>query len=513
MLPRCNGGLGAKAIAFVGWWGTDAAVAARTLILGLDSLDTPLVDAMIAAHALPAFDRLSKSLKRQRVFNYDGMGEGVFWPSAATGATPGEHGRYYCLQFDPETYRSIPKDGRFAHETVWEKLDRTGRAVAAIDWPRSPAARLRNGLFIDGWLPHDRVGALIAHPSGVRRDLVARYGGDPLGDGLCVNIPITEEEFRQLIETHRARIAAKTRFCLDRLNRDWDLFAVAFQEFHDAAHYAWHIHDPSHPRHDARAAARIGDPVREAVIALDEAVGRIAEAAGRDCEILVLTGPGMSRLETANDCFEEAVRRIDVGLAAEASPHEQAQKVYRSLAPQWLRKSLSPLVRGALGPAVNAEYRRRRFFAVPHNTNAGCVRINLKGRERYGVVEPGADLERTIAGLTEDIHALRNADTGAPLVERVARNDYRGPAAHLLPDLFVIWRREDPIRRIASRKVGVLVAPEIPRTGDHTEEGALWASPGLLDPFAGAAFIRPHEAANVFLAAAMRRQPSEMVAA
>lgn len=491
-------------------------MSARTLILGFDSLDTPLLERLMAEGAAPAFRALAERLSRVKILNYPGMGEGVFWPSAATGLPPDGHGRYYCLQFDPKTYRLSPHRGFTGAETIWEKIESANLGpVAVTDWPRSPEARIKNGIVVSDWLAHDRVGAMSCQPASLARDLLDKYGVDPFGDGLCANVPRTSEDFARVLDLEFGRLKVKARFCVDQLKaREWSAFAVAFHEFHDLAHYGFHLHDPAHPKYDAAAVAHVGDPLRRIIAAFDEQLGPLLAAAGPGCEVVLLTGPGMTRLETANDCFDEVLRRLDLGAKTARSSYEQAQHAWRRGTPRWLRDSLSPIVRGVFGVAVNAaEFRNRRFFAVPHNTQSGCVRVNLKGRERYGVVRPGAEFEAIVAALTADLMALREPDSGEPIVDEVIRARYDGPYAALLPDLFVTWRRSRPIRRIMSDKIGIIDAPGVDRTGDHTQEGALWASPAIAEPLSHADFIRPHQAAEAFLSAARRPSRREMAAA
>lgn len=489
-------------------WSESTSIGAKTLLIGLDSEDTRHLDALLAEGVCPILAGLGRSLRRIKIENYAGMGEGVFWPSAATGLKPSEHGRYFCVQFDPKTYSVHPFSYRKTKlmPAIWDRLDADGSKVAVIDWPRSRFSRLANGLVLDDWLTHDPIGPMRSHPPQLAAAVVAKYGVNPFGEGgLCARGLRTREDYDWLIAATLARIGAKTRFAVDQLKaRDWDLFCVVFQEPHDVGHYAFHVGDPRHPRHDPEIAAHVGEPRRRTSMAVDRAVGEIMEAAGRGVEIVILSGPGMARLVTANEILEQILRRLDLGLEAARSPVEKAQVAYRNHIPMGLRRRLTPIARGLLGRVINPDYRRRRFFAVPHNPNAGCIRLNLKGRERYGAVDV-KDRDRVIASLSADLRALKDADTGAPIVERIVRPDDDGPFTNDLPDLFVIWGRDRRPRRIASDKIGVIENPDVARTGDHTDEGAIWALPGRLVAAQGRAFIRPHEAAKIILDAARRR--------
>ncbi len=116
----------------------------------------------------------------------------------------------------------------------------------------------------------------------------------------------------------------------------------------------------------------------------------------------------------------------------------------------------------------------RRAFQLEHNEISGAIRINLKGRESSGRVRVGKELEELYASLTKDLLDLINPDTGTPIVDQVLRTDvtYDGEHRDCLPDLFVVWRRDAPIRAVASAKIGELRirTPEY-RSGNHIADG------------------------------------------
>jgi predicted AlkP superfamily phosphohydrolase/phosphomutase len=69
--------------------------------------------------------------------------------------------------------------------------------------------------------------------------------------------------------------------------------------------------------------------------------------------------------------------------------------------------------------------------------------LNLKGRERDGFVEPGAQAEEKLAELKERLEAEVDPLTGAKVIRTVYRADevYRGSATALAPDLIVGYSR------------------------------------------------------------------------
>ena len=120
----------------------------------------------------------------------------------------------------------------------------------------------------------------------------------------------------------------------------------------------------------------------------------------------------------------------------------------------------------------------RPWFAVPNNTIAGAVRINVVGREPQGIVEAGADFDARCDELAGALAELVNVDTGEPLVLSVTRGDalHRFSEDDPFPDLIIEWNRTAPIERVWSPRFGVIEVPRVHwRTGDHTPHGLLVA--------------------------------------
>ena len=68
--------------------------------------------------------------------------------------------------------------------------------------------------------------------------------------------------------------------------------------------------------------------------------------------------------------------------------------------------------------------------------------LNLKGRERDGIVEPGEQQEALLTELTQRLEAVRDVD-GKRVIRNVYRADkvYAGNATALAPDLIVGYAR------------------------------------------------------------------------
>jgi predicted AlkP superfamily phosphohydrolase/phosphomutase len=122
---------------------------------------------------------------------------------------------------------------------------------------------------------------------------------------------------------------------------------------------------------------------------------------------------------------------------------------------------------------------------VPFGDLEGYVRINLRGREVSGIVEPGEEFENLCAEIIDGLLTFVDEDTGEPIVTEVKRMDEvfpDGPMRHLLPDLIVRWSPHPAAkhRRIVSAHYGSIPwpTPGYPaqgRSGNHWPDGFLLA--------------------------------------
>jgi hypothetical protein len=121
-----------------------------------------------------------------------------------------------------------------------------------------------------------------------------------------------------------------------------------------------------------------------------------------------------------------------------------------------------------------------KAFALPAFTN-GHIRINLKGRDRDGIVDP-SEYDALCEEITDILYRLKNGRTGEPVVRHVARTR-KSPTEDdpKLPDsdLVVLWNQ--PITDVVdSPDLGRIGPLTHCRAGGHSSQGFLLASgPGI----------------------------------
>jgi predicted AlkP superfamily phosphohydrolase/phosphomutase len=101
------------------------------------------------------------------------------------------------------------------------------------------------------------------------------------------------------------------------------------------------------------------------------------------------------------------------------------------------------------------------------------IRLNLRGREPYGAVEPGAEAAAVLADIRSELLLLEHPDTGGRIVTQVeSAAEAFGEDHHPdIPDLIVNFRADLGVLDVCrSSRVGVVRVPLEPtarRTGAH----------------------------------------------
>jgi predicted AlkP superfamily phosphohydrolase/phosphomutase len=143
---------------------------------------------------------------------------------------------------------------------------------------------------------------------------------------------------------------------------------------------------------------------------------------------------------------------------------------------------------GAQLQSAAIDWSRTRAFTLPTDLE-GCIRINLKGREPQGIVEPGAQYIDLCEEIRARLEELSNPANGACAVREVWVRDevFSGARQEHLPDLMVTWNDALPFAALASPHIGLVegASPD-PRTGTHSPEGFLLAAgPGIPPHYQG----------------------------
>lgn len=461
----------------------------RTLAIGLDSVDLKLIERWVSEGRLPFFASLLAECPLVRLAALSRVLQGSIWPSMLTGVSPGHHGLYYFSRLARGTYhyqRCNAED--VTGERFYMRLGAHGLRCAFVDLPTDLPQADFPGLQVVDWATEFQYWTFSTQPASLKAEMEARFGKHRLTDYGRTGDSV--EEHRKLCRELEDGVSVKSAFVRDLLERDdLDLIVAVYGEPHKAGHFFWKYLDPRHPDH-VPGDGYLNDAILRQYQLIDRELAAIAALLRPEDNLIVFADHGMQ----ANYCGERfaglilerlglspSTLRAQLGGGKPASRGDAVRRSVRKRLHQWLRRVAPGKVvsglRKSFGAAAGVDWSKVRAFSLPTDRNT-YIRLNVRGREPQGVVEPKGDYEETLAMIEREFRALVNGETGELAVEDVFRVQelYPGPKAVDLPDLAVLWSSEAPINVIESPLVGRLEVrrPER-RSGNHRPEGFLLA--------------------------------------
>ena len=208
-------------------------------------------------------------------------------------------------------------------------------------------------------------------------------------------------------------LAEREKMAFFELGRFTDgLLFVLFDTPDRVQHMLWRFRDPECPGFDRDRALEFGCRIEERLRRYDAFVGRVQEMADRDTLIIVLSDHGFGNFRRA---FHVNTWLLENGLLAlkrNREPEEDEAEAFSAV--DWSRTSAY-----ALG--------------------LGGIYLNLKGREREGILEEGGEAERVCRSIQKGLSGLSDPVSHRTAVRRVLRREeiYSGAYAADSPDLLL----------------------------------------------------------------------------
>ncbi len=199
---------------------------------------------------------------------------------------------------------------------------------------------------------------------------------------------------------------------------DWDLYVQMFEYTDRIGHILWRYLDPEHPLYDAEKAPIFEEEMRKAYVRMDSILGEAMEILDPETRLLVLSDHGFAS-------FRKGVNYnrwlIDNG--------------YMTLKGETGVMTLYDLFDDDRLLFKNVDWSRTRVYAL----GLGNLYVNVKGRERDGIVEPGEEYDALVAEIKERLPLLEDPETGERPVHAVYHRDdiYRDYDPDLVPDMRV----------------------------------------------------------------------------
>jgi predicted AlkP superfamily phosphohydrolase/phosphomutase len=228
---------------------------------------------------------------------------------------------------------------------------------------------------------------------------------------------LDDHSYAQQSDHILAERLAQFRYELDRFARlDAGFLFFYFNLPDQSCHMYWRSMDPESPTH-AHADPRYAHRIQDVYVALDGALGRLADEvdrSGDDTLIMVMSDHGFAPYRRD---FHANTWLLENG--------------YLALKPGVRREDVDFL--------SGVDWRRTRAYALGING----IYLNLRGREKNGIVRTGEQQEKLLAEICAGLEAAVDPEVGRPAVKIAYRTDqvYAGDAREHGPDIVVGYHR------------------------------------------------------------------------
>ena len=218
---------------------------------------------------------------------------------------------------------------------------------------------------------------------------------------------LTEDEFIAQVRLLTEERVRQFRYALERFDEGCLFFYFGHTD--QLAHIFWRDRDPGHPAHDPQEAAKYGTVIEDAYIEMDALLGEAIAALDDDDTIIVMSDHGFTS-------FRRGVNLntwlIDNGYMKITDGVDQTTSSWVS----------------------GADWSATRAYALGLN----ALYVNLAGRERYGIVQPGEQRSLLLNELKEKLLRLEDVD-GTRVIDEVYIVDELYPDAdpQIAPDILV----------------------------------------------------------------------------
>jgi predicted AlkP superfamily phosphohydrolase/phosphomutase len=303
--------------------------------------------------------------------------------------------------------------------------------------------------------PADPGGMHISTPHGWSRDLV-----DELGYFYTQELPAdTKALSGGILSGHEfwdqsQFVYDESRRALDHLLEGFEegLLFFYFSSVDQGSHMLWRYADPRHPAHAEDELLERG--IRTLYAEIDEVVGRVLASIDDDTTFIVMSDHG----------FGPFYRQVNLNTW---------------LLEQGYVKLKDPSRQGEQDFFLEVDWSGTRAYSVGLNG----VYVNLRGREKHGIVNPGAEHEALVDRLERELLALEDPQDGADAVTLVVRpqRDFHGPHRDLGPDIIVGYNwgyRTSWSSPLGKFPRGVFADNDAEWSGDHSIDHRL--VPGVL---------------------------------
>lgn len=374
-----------------------------------------------------------------------------------TGKNPGKHGLYDWIYRHQDSYDVSPVTAKDCKEpAIWDILSSQGRRVCVFNVPMTFPAKVVNGLMISGLPAPSKNVPLLTYPKDLLAEIEKEVGEyllypDP---GQAYSDAGVDAFLDRLYKTTETRLKVLEYL---RAREDWDFFMLVFNGTDTVQHAMWKYMSPKHPLHDPAKFEKYGNAIFQYFQYVDQALGKIADGLDEDTTLMLMSDHGFGPFHKFIHVNNWLIRQGWMQIKRNPKALLKSTMFNLGFAPMNIYDVLMQVGMGKLKREVvrgKGTSLMKTFFlsfddvdwsktAAYSLGNVGQIRLNVRGREPIGLVEPGKEYEEVREQIIARLSELRDPETGECVVQEIYRREevYHGENTQQAADIVFIPTR------------------------------------------------------------------------
>ncbi|MCF6147047.1 MAG: sulfatase-like hydrolase/transferase [Candidatus Kuenenia sp.] len=386
----------------------------------------------------------------------------VAWPSFFTGVNPGKHGIFDFIEKS-----NIDHNIHFMNRTnckaqpVWWYLNQAGYTTTIINIPGTYPPDKIDGFMISG-LDTPSTKSEFTHPRQFKNELKAAVGDyiiDLEHNPVLMNNP--QKYVDHMIDMVKVR--EKTAHYL-MTKYPVDFFMIVFTATDRVQHSFWRYKDKEHPGHSPG----LEDAIYTVYKQVDDAIGRLLDELDDTTNVIVMSDHGMYGVYKSVDVNRWLLENGFLVLKKE-SPFFKLKDFYKRAKRKYLKKAEKILFDHYI------DWSKTRAYFIG---SWGNIFVNVKGREPYGIVNPGEEYESIREEIIRKLSTLTDPENGKPVIKTILKKEdiFAGEYVNKSPDLVIMWNEKyNSIKtlyeKLRSGGRNGVIQPFKQLCGDHAPNG------------------------------------------
>ncbi len=369
------------------------------------------------------------------------------WTSIVTGTNPGKHGIFDFFAESSNGYElKLSYLKKRNSKAIWHSLNEYGKKTVIVNFPFTYPPEKVNGLMISG-LGSPGMKSQFTYPVSLKPELIANI------QDYRIDVDVEEFYSNQVLnfvnDIYNITEARKRAVLYLMEKKEWDFFMVVFVGSDRLQHFLW---DTNLTIKTTKGKLKYNAIVRYYQL-IDAILGEILQKLDENTIVMIVSDHGFKQVKRdfyINNWLKKielldlknrkslATWLIKCGITTESTntalmkyAHSKVYKILNKLIPKRL---VSFFALSLSNIRKYCDWQKTKAFS--YSLTGQSIRVNLKGREKNGIVEPEEydDLRDFIAS---EISKLTDPETGARIVSRIYNREeiYNGPYTKDAPDL------------------------------------------------------------------------------